>query len=198
MPPDVARGARHGCTRSAHPRSPRRSRKVGLTVWKYVRTVELAAEGRSWNIRLPRMPAGCVPAFVEVMIIHTGDEQAEQAMIGLGLHAPSFTRGNPYSFAIGHLASACGRSRSAALRRRRGRRRVKGARRTVARDLITSSSRRRRRSTSHHPRSCRSTSCSTSCSSCTSPTTSSTPRAASAATCSGCASCDGRSAGSSR
>ncbi|NVB79698.1 MAG: hypothetical protein HOV81_14980 [Kofleriaceae bacterium] len=69
---------------------------------------ERAAEGQPWNegFRIGRVPDGCIPALVDVLIVHTGkDEQAEQAMIELGLHA-SFKRGDPYSFAVGVVSPA--------------------------------------------------------------------------------------------
>lgn len=85
---------------------PDAARKIDHTLWKAVRTVELAAEGRPWKVRIPKFPAGCVPAFVEVLIVHTGNgDEAEKAMRDVGLRA-SFTRGAPYSFAVGIVSPA--------------------------------------------------------------------------------------------
>lgn len=87
---------------------PEAARKLNLPLWKTVRMVELAAEGQPWNkaFRTPNLPDGCIPAQVEVVIVHTGqDQQAEQSMIDLGLRA-TFTRGTPNAFAVGLLSPA--------------------------------------------------------------------------------------------
>ncbi|NVB79695.1 MAG: hypothetical protein HOV81_14965 [Kofleriaceae bacterium] len=87
---------------------PEAGRKMNLQLWKIVRMVELAAEGQPWDkaFRTANLPDGCIPAQVEVVIVHTGNgEQAERAMMDLGLHA-TFTRGTPHSFAVGSISPA--------------------------------------------------------------------------------------------
>jgi hypothetical protein len=84
---------------------PDAGRKIDHTVWKAVHAAELAAEGQPVNFHVPNFPRGCVPASIDVLLVYIGNERAEQAMIDVGLHA-SFTRGKPYSFAVGFLSPA--------------------------------------------------------------------------------------------
>jgi hypothetical protein len=84
--------------------------KMDSTLWKYIRTVELAAEGTPWNVRVPGIPDGCIPAWVEILLLHRGDgDAAEQAFSALGVYIASHTRGvpdAPYSFVVGSVSPA--------------------------------------------------------------------------------------------